>query len=487
MIDRMAVSPSAAEYIDLAALDALRAALPGRVFTPGDEGYDEARAGFSVVDQPTPHVVVNAHSRDDVVAAVHFARTQELPVGVKATGHNFGFPYHGGVMINTERMQGIQIDGLAQTARVEAGVRWGAVIAAAQPYGLAPLSGSSPTVGVIGYSLFGGFGWLLRKYGAAVDSVIAAELVTADGELRRVSQASEPELFWALRGASGNFGVVTALEFRLYPVTEIYGGALFFPMEQAREIFTAYSQWLETIPEEVTSSIVMMRMPPLPEVPEMLRGKAVVSIRAAILGTEAEGAALLKPLHDLPGLIVSTFALIPYAAARTIANDPEKPSPVVRTTMMLNDLSPDTIDTLIGVNGMNGSNPVLVLEIRHLGGAMRRIHPDSCAFSQRNAPFLMQTVDMIFDPARGEAVRANTRAMFDAMHVHSTGGVLPSWLGDGDYGVDRMRAGFTAEHYQRLVALKTYYDPSNMFRLNHNIPPSKKGRTPSFIHAMRAS
>jgi FAD/FMN-containing dehydrogenase len=458
--------------LDPLALDLLRLTLPGRVFTPGDAGYDAARAGFSLSDTPTPDVVIAAQSAADVVAAVYFAHQNNLPVGVHATGHNFGHAFDGGVRIKTSAMQGVTIDPVARTARVEAGVRWGAVVAAAQKHGLAPLNGSAPHVGVVGYTLFGGFGWLLRKYGAAVDSVIAAEVVTADGQLRRVSENREADLFWALRGASGNFGIVTALEFKLYPVTEVYGGAMFFPMERAPEVFAAYGRLVAGAPEELTSAIVLMRVPPLPHIPEFLRGKSVVTVRAAFLGAEADGARLLAPLRALDGLIADTFRMLPYAQIGTIANDPQDPSPTHRATAMLQDLSPATIEALLRVNGSDGSAPVTVLEIRHLGGAMTRVAPHSTAFTQRYAPFIMQTIGVLAGPAAG-AIVPNTRRIAEALRPHSTGGVLPSWLGDGDYGVERMAASFAPAHYARLVELKRRYDPSNMFRQNHNIPPEE--------------
>ena len=459
--------------IDPLAFDLLRAAIPGRVYIPGAAGYDAARAGFSLSSQPSPDVVVMAESAADVVAAVNFARSQRLPVGVHATGHNFGFAFQGGLRINTSRMQGIAIDPVARTARVQAGVIWKSVVQAAYHYGLAPLNGSSPLVGVVGYSLFGGYGWLLRKYGAAVDSVIAADVVTADGQLVRASAISHPDLFWALRGASGNFGVVTALEFKLYPVSEVYGGALFFPMDRAEQVLATYSQWVATLPDEMTSAIVLMRVPPRPDVPEFLRGKSVVTIRGAYAGAESDGARLLQPLRDLGGLLADTFQMLPYNQTAAISNDPTTPMPSWRTTTMLKDLSPATIDTIVRMDGVGGEAPVTIFEIRHLGGAMTRIPANSTAFSQRDAAFLMQTIDVLMNPEQSETVKRNTRAIFEAMQPHSTGGVLPSWLGDGDYGVERTRAGFSAEHYRRLVELKHRYDPANMFRLNHNIPPSR--------------
>jgi len=216
-----------------------------------------------------------------------------------------------------------------------------------------------------------------------------------------------------------------------------------------------------------------MRVPPLPEVPEPLRGKAVVTVRAAYTGTEEQGVRLLQPLRDLGGLLADTFQMLLYSEIGTIANDSAKPVSAWRKTAMLNDLSPATIQTILRMDGVTGQAPVMAFEIRHLGGAMTRVQAASTAFSQRYVPFIMHTIGILMNPEQAEVVKRNTQAIFTAMRPHSTGGVLPSWLGDGDHRVERTRAGFSPEHYERLVALKNRFDPTNMFRLNHNIPPSK--------------
>lgn len=457
--------------IDELALAALHIALPGRVYTPAHEHYAASVAGFGLADAITPDVVVMAESAADVVAAVNFARVQGLPVGVHATGHNFGASFEGGLRVNTSRMQGFAIDPAAQTARVEAGVRWGAVVQAAHQHGLAPLNGSSPLVGVVGYSLFGGFGWLLRKFGAAVDSVTAVELVTADGQQLRASADEHADLFWALRGASGNFGIVTALEFKLHPVSHIYGGALFFPLEQARDVFDAYRTLTETAPDELTTSIVMARVPPLPELPPFLRGRAIITVRGAFVGGPEEGARLMQPLRNVEGLLADTFQMMPYSQSASISNDPTTPTPVWRRTAMLRDISPELVETLIAANGADSATPVTVLEIRHLGGAMTRVPDDAASFSQRHAPFLMQTLCVMMSPEHAVVAKHNTQRVNEAIQPFTTGGVLPSWLGDGDHGAERVRAGFSPEHYARLAELKRRYDPENMFCQNHNVPP----------------
>lgn len=456
-------------------LDQLRTAIEGEVYLPEDDGYNMARAGFSLADIPAPSIVVVAATAGDIVDAVNFAREHQLPVGVKATGHNFGYPYRGGMMINTEKLKGLQLDPTARTVRVEAGVTWREVIEAAHPYGLAPLSGSSPDIGVAGYTVFGGIGWMVRKYGAAVDSMRSADIVTADGQLLHVDARHHPELFWALRGGGGNYGIITALEVELYPVAEIYGGSIFFPMEQAREVLAAYSRWVETVPEELTSTIALMQMPPLPFVPAPLRGRKVIVVRAVYIGSEQDGAALLKPVSTLGGVIANTFGMLPYTEIGTVANDPTHPTRSYRTTTLLADLGPTTIETLLAVAGAGSPSPLISVEIRQLGGALARQPEDATAFSQRHAPFALIALGAVIgypgEPV--DFIKQYPQVVLREMQPHSTGGVLPGWLGDGDYGVQRTRAGYSQERYRRLVDLKERYDPDNMFRLNHNIPPAK--------------
>jgi FAD/FMN-containing dehydrogenase len=478
MLEYTRIDSSIVPSIDAIALAVLRAQLPGRVLEPGQDGYDAARAGFMLGNLPTPDVIVLATSAADVVAAVDFARDQQLPIGVKATGHNFGFRWLGGVMINTERMQGVTIDPLRRTARVEAGVKWGPVIKAAHAYGLAPLSGSTSDVGVVGYSLSGGMGWMLRKYGAAVDSIIAADIVTADGELRHVSAASHPDLFWALRGGGGTFGVVTALEFQLYPESALYGGKLLFPIERAQDVLEAYSQLIDHAPEELTSCLKLMRMPPAPELPEFLRGRAVVIVSAAYLGSPADGNKLLQPLRALGDVLVDSFKMLPTTELDAIANDPLHSPPTRRTTMMLKRLDPATISALLGVAGPDAASPAMLLEVRHLGGAMTRVAPESAAFGQRFAPLLFQAIDIAASPAQAAQADRKMAHIFATLQPLATGGVLPNWLGDGDHGAERARAGFSADRYARLVQLKDAYDPDNLFRLSaNNIQASRQSVT----------
>lgn len=453
-------------------LAAFQAALLGRVHLRGEAEYAAAIAGFSLNDVPMPDLVVTVSTVADVAAAIDFAREHDLGVGVMATGHNFGPPSEGGLFINTSRLRAIAVDPEARTLRVECGATWGEALIAAQAHGLAPLSGAAPGVGVIGYSLYGGVGWLARQYGAAAGSIRAAEIVTADGQIRRIDAEHEPELLWAISGGGGNFGIVTALELALYPIATVYGGALFFPMTQAATVLDTYAEWVADLPETVTSALLFMNFPPLPEVPEPLRGQSVVTVRACSSVPGEDGVALLAPFRALQGLLIDTFRTMPYAEVGTIANDPTTPMPAWRATMQLDGLPAEARAAILAVAGPESRSPLLALEIRHVGGALARATDADHAFGQRSAPFLIQTLGLLFGPELTAAVKGHTQATVAALAPHVTEMVFPGWLGDGDHGDARMRAGYSAANYARLAALKAQYDPQNLFRLMHNIPPA---------------
>src|ERR1700722_16822109 len=276
----------------------LAATVAGSVLLPGDAGYDDERAVFNLNHELLPAVIVVPQSATDVQAAVVFAAGQHRPVLVKTTGHQIVGSARGAVVIATHRMNDITIDAVGRTARVGAGVLWSEVIARAAEAGLAPLNGSNPTVGVSGYTLGGGLSPPLgRSHGYAADHVRSLDVVTADGKLRHVNADSEPDLFWALRGGKGNFAVVTALEFDLFPVSRLYAGGIYFPGERTADVLRAWTAWHPSTPETMVTSIAVMRMPSMPEVAEPLRGKFLVSVRIAYNGTTADGERMIEPLR----------------------------------------------------------------------------------------------------------------------------------------------------------------------------------------------
>ena len=458
--------------IDPSTIQTLRTTIRGVVAAPGDEAYDALRTPWNLHMKQYPAVVVAAADTSDVLTAINFARIQHLPVAVQATGHGAVIPCNGGLLLNTSRMKGLYVDPDAQTARVEAGVKWGEVLQAAQVFGLAPLLGSSPEVGVVGYSLGGGIGWLLHKYGLATDSVRSLDLVTAAGHLLQVSSTSHPDLFWGLRGGGGNFGVVTALEFALYPVVEVYGGNLYYPLDIAPEVFAAYRQWIQTLPDEWSTAILIMHLPPLPQLPEPLRSKSVVVVRGCYLGSDVDGAAWLRPLRALGPLLADTFTPMKFRDVAIISDDPIEPANVFARTEVLKDLSTETVQALIKAAGKPPRSPIVSMEIRHLGGEMTRIPADSNAFGHRDMQYVLFMFGIVGMSGQEEDFTQYMRMVEEVLRPYETGEINFNDLNDTDTTVARTRAAYSPEHYQRLVALKGRYDPANMFRFNPNIPPS---------------
>src|SRR4051812_42208563 len=333
-------------------LRTLKALSSGAVYEPGDEGYDEARAAWNLAADQHPAAVAVPENETDVAFAMAYAREAHLRVSVQGTGHN---PLPLGdmaesLLIRTHRMRRVEIDPGARIARAQAGAVWADVAAPANEHGLAALVGSSPDVGVVGYSLGGGIGYLGRKYGIQANSVTAIELVTADGDHLRVDGEHDEDLFWALRGGGGNFGVVTAIEFRLYPVEELYAGWLVWPWERAQEVIERWAEWTRAAPDEVTSMARIMQLPPIEEVPEFLRGRQIVVLSAAFLGSKEDGDELLAPLRELEPEI-DTFATMPPLGLSYLHGDPETPVPVLSDQRVIDELPADAIETFVRLAG----------------------------------------------------------------------------------------------------------------------------------------
>ena len=459
--------------IEGSALEAFRGGLRGAAFVPGEEGYDEGRQAFNLNAHQRPALVVMAAGPADVIGAVRFAREQGLGVGVLATGHAVAAPCDGGVLINTSRMRGVRVDPEAQTARVEAGALWRDVISEAQVFGLAGLLGSSSGVSVVGYTMGGGFGWLGRKYGFNADSVREADVVSADGELLRVSAYEHPDLFWGLKGGGGNFGVVTSLEFALYPLTTVYGGNLFYPVERAPEVLGLYSRWIETLPDEMATAVAFMNFPPLPMVPEPLRGGSFVSVRGCYCGDPPEaGEELLRPWREFGEPLVDTFRVMPYREMDMISMDPVDPLGAYTHVELLGELSPEAIDKLVEVAGVNSNSPLILLEIRQLGGALERPPADLSPIGRRDSKFTMEGVGATPTPEVAQAVQAHLAYVAEEMSPYETGATYVNFLELDGATPERVRAAYSSEDWERLVGLKDRYDPNNLFRFNRNIPPS---------------
>ena len=442
---------------------ALRSAVGGRVYAVGDDGYHAARTPWQRKFDPHPAVVVEATGAPDVRAALHFAREHGLPFSVQATGHGAVAPAEGGVLVKTAKLTAVEVDAGRRTARVEGGAPWSDVIAAAAPHGLAPLSGTSSTVSVAGYTLGGGAGWLSRAYGYAADSVLSAELITADGELLTASPDNHPDLFWAIRGGGGNFGVVTALEFRLYPVGTVYAGMAMFDADRAADAFAAYREWALDEPDESNSAVLLAQMPPVPEVPEPVRGRRVLILRVFHAGDAAHAERSLAPLRDaagpplLDGTRETTFA---DAAAML----PSPPPMVSEISFGLFDAVPDeAIAAVVESEGVAG------VELRHWGGAIARPEPGAGPIGHREMPFSIVVAAQAPDRDQSDRLKAAVDAVAARLEPHAAPGKsFLNFLGDAD----RTETAYTPADYRRLREVKAAYDPDNVFAANHNIPPA---------------
>jgi FAD/FMN-containing dehydrogenase len=314
--------------------------------------------------------------------------------------------------------------------------------------------------------LGGGVGWLGRRYGLASNSVRALELVTADGRELRTDHDSEPDLFWAMRGGCGNFGVVTAIEFDLYPVREVYAGWLVWPMDRAGDVLHRFREWVDGLPVEFTTSIRLLHLPPLPEVPEPLRDNPVVAFDGAYVGTEADGAKLLEPLREVAQTTMDTFAMMPAPELRTLHGDPEQPVPGIGDHALLRELRPETIEALVEVAGPDSGSPLLMVELRHLGGAFAEESPKAGALAKLDGDFLLWAVGMPMDPALAPAILAHLRKVGDAMAPWVTGG---AYLNFAEQPGDTSAA-FPPETFGRMRDVKRRFDPDNLFRSNHPVP-----------------
>src|SRR3954471_2323535 len=429
---------------------------------PGEGGWDSARAAWNLAVDQQPAMVARPGNADEVAGVVNFARENGLRVAVQAEGHGAA-PLAGvsgdTLLLKTGRMTGVEVDVENRRVRVSAGAKWRDVSALASPEGLAPLAGSSAEVGVVGYTLGGGHGWLARKHGLACNSVLAAELVTADGKLVRADREHEPELFWALRGGGGNFGVVTALELELYPVPELYAGMLAWPWERTAEVLHAWRVWAPALPDEMATWARILQVPPLPDIPEPVRGRQLVVVEVAYFGREDAGSELLRPLREL-GPEIDTCAPAPPAALGHLHMDPEDPVPFAASGQLLDGLSAAAVDAVAAAAGPGSDSPLLSVELRLLGGALTQATPDAGALGSLEHAFLTLAVGMVINPEMGAAVNRQMGVVTNALAGWDSGVKFANFA---DVPIDP-RMCYPPETFERLQQLKARYDPDNLFR-----------------------
>jgi len=446
-------------------LERLSTSLDGELVRPGDPTWDDARTAWNLAVDQRPAAVVLAESAADVSETVQAAREAGLRVAPQGTGHGASpiGDLSDTILLRTTRMRGVSIDPARRTARVEAGVLWQELTDAAAEFGLAGLAGSSHDVGVVGYTLGGGISWLARKFGLSSNSVVAAEVVDADGTERRVDYENDPDLFWAIRGGGGAFAVVTALEIRLYPVAEIYAGTLFFPIDGAREVLSAWLELTDRAPEELMSVGRIMRFPDLPMVPEPVRGKEFALVEIAYLGSEADGIELTRPLREL-GPVLDTTAMIPARRLSELHMDPPAPVPGIGDGRLLDALSIETVDAIVESVGAESGSTLLSVEVRQLGGALaRRAEGDGAAFLDRE--FALFAVGMAPTAEFGAKTRSDVERVLAAVEPWDSGRDYLNFREDESTG-ERL---FSAERYARLKKIKAVVDPENRIRSNHEV------------------
>jgi hypothetical protein len=445
--------------------------LEGKVILPGDDRFDRARMAWNLAVDQRPAAVAYPESTAGVAAAIGWAAERNMRVAAQGTGHNAGplGPLTDTMLLRTGRMRGIRIDPYTRTARVEAGVVWLDVVQAAAQHGLAALAGSSPDVGVAGYTLGGGMGFLGRKHGLAANSVLAVEMVTADGRLVRADHEHESDLFWALRGGGGSFGVVTAIEFRLYPITEAYAGILWYPIERGSEVLHAWSELTQAgPPDELTTVGRFVNLPPIPQIPEPVRGKSFVVVETCHLGDPAHADALLAPLRAL-GPVNDTISTVPVPALSHLHMDPEQPVPGAGDGLMIEALPGAAVDAFVQAAGPGAAFPLLSAEVRHLGGEFARARPGNGALASIDAGYVLYAVSMTPVPELVPPVMAQIAAVKEALAPWAA---RQMYLNFAETQGPAARF-WTEQAYQRLRRIKANVDPADVIRANHPIPPAR--------------
>jgi hypothetical protein len=454
----------------LSSASRLTSALPGKVVIPEDVRFDEARRAWNLAIDQRPAAAAFAESPQDVAAVVLLAREFGLGVAAQGTGHGAGplGPLEDTILLKTERMRGVSIDPARRTARVEAGVTWLEVVEAAAQQGLAALPGSSPDVGVVGYTLAGGLSFLARKYGLAANHVRAIDLVTADGSLVRADPENEPDLFWALRGGGGSFGVVTAIELELFPITQAYAGILWYPIERGPEVLHAWRELTQSdLPDELTTVGRFLNLPPIPEIPEPVRGKSFAIIEAYHLGDPVHADDLLAPLRTL-GPLNDTITTVQMPALTQMHMDPERPVPAGGDGLMVDHLTTEALDAFVEVAGAHAQFPLTSIELRHLGGELRRKRPEHGALASLDADYAMGAVGMVSAPELEVPVRTQVEAVQAAL---APSAARQMYLGFAETQQDAATF-WTEQAYHRLRRIKTAVDPDDLIHSNHPIPPT---------------
>ncbi|MGK5111314.1 FAD-binding oxidoreductase [Geodermatophilus sp. CPCC 205506] len=440
--------------------DALRDRLTGAVHTPGEAGYDALVTPWNLAVPMRPAAVVDARTAEDVVAAVRFAGAHGLTAGVQATGHGAESSLAGHLLIATKGLDECTVHAEGW-ARVGAGVKWLRLVQAAAPYGLAGVNGSTTDVSIVGYTTGGGVGPMARTFGINADRVRAFEVVTGDGEFRRVTPTEQPDLFFALRGGKGAAGIVTALEFDLVRMPTFYGGAIYFDGADAATVVDRWRDWADALPEQATTSFVVFQLPPLPEVPPPLAGRTTLGVRMVWTGDPAEGERLLDQIRAVAPVILDDAMLRPYTEIDHVHADPVDPMPVTDPAILLHGFPAEAAERLFAVAGPGSGSPQLMVEVRHLGGAYAREGAHPTAFDHRAARFSVLAVGMAADPR----ALPHAAELFATLADWDTGGVWPNF-GIPHDGPSARRC-YSEATLARLAEIVATYDPLGVLQAGH--------------------
>jgi FAD/FMN-containing dehydrogenase len=453
-------------------VDALRARLSGAVFQPGDEGYGEARTIWNAMIDKQPAAIALVENAQDVAEAVSFAREQGIELSIRGCGHNIAGTAlsDGGLTISFARMREVQVDPATRRVRVQPGADWGAVDRATEPHGLVVPGGIVSTTGVAGFTLGGGFGWLTRKWGYTSDRLLSASVVTAGGRTVTASEQSEPDLFWAIRGGGGNFGIVTEFEFEAIPLgPEVAAGIIFWPIDMAAEVIDHFRAVTASAPLELTHVLAIRVAPPAPFLPESIHGKPVIGIAAMYGGTVEEGIEAMGPVRSLGGSVADTIKPKPYREHQAFLDAGQ---PYGRRyywkSIYMSDVADGMRDALLA-NGTTFSSPFSSVLLPHLDGVAKG-EAGSSAVSNREAAYLLNFQASWENPAEDETHIAWARKNFDAVRPYATGQYV-NFLTQEEVD-DPGRQSYQGAALQRLAELKRRYDPQNLFRVNKNITPA---------------
>jgi len=452
----------------------LQQGLRGRVAVPGTDDYEQARTIWNAMIDRRPALAVRCAGAADVIRAIRFARENDLVLAVRGGGHNIAgnAVCEGGLQIDLSQMKSVRVDPSRRTARVEPGATLGEFDKEAQAFGLATPLGINSTTGVAGLTLGGGFGWLSRRHGLSIDNLLSADVVTAAGELVKASEHENPDLFWGIRGGGGNFGVVTSFEFKLHPVgPTVLAGLVVHPLDAAKDVLRFHREFVETVPDEFVCWFVMRQAPPLPFLAPEWHGKEILALAVCYNGDIATGERIAKPLREFGKPIADIIGPMPYTAWQTVL-DPLL-TPGARNYWKSHDfagLSDGLVEVMMD-HARRIPDPQTEIACAQLGGAVARVARGATAYNHRDGKYVMNVHGRWADPAKDDACIAWARSLWKETSRFATGSVYVNFLTQEETGVDRLRAAY-GENYDRLVALKNKYDPTNLFGVNQNIGPT---------------